>query len=380
MRAENCHLYDHKGKKFIDTFAANGNVIVGHAANEVVEAYANPDKNSDRQLLEFLRSLLPGYFDTFTLCKSGTIALKLACEVSRKYRNKPYVLAISEDIISNSFLVLSAGEDHDFTPVFSIDTHFELVNHNLHHPPVVGQKRLSALGKSCKGACLCSLESFFSELADKTAAIIIEPSIGVGGSIEPCRNFFGKLRNFCDINGIDLISNETQCGLGRTGSRMFGFQLLNITPDIVCLGPNMGNGYPIGAAIFSERFSELTETANTANLSSCAAALATLRLVLHNKLYRKSEQLGEFIKKSLHSLLDDFHRVINIRGLGLMIEIELNSEEIAAEVHNRSFERGLITGIGSIRKKIIRLTPPLVFSGSMAELACKILGETILEV
>lgn len=379
VRAESCHLFDHEGRNYLDAFAANGNVIGGHAAPPIMKAYASPTPNADEHLLDFLQGLFPGYFESFVTCKSGVEALKLACNISRKFRKKPFVLAISEDIVTNSFLVLSASEDDHFSPVFSIDTHFELVSHNLHHPPVVGKEKLSALGKSCKGACLCSLESFFAELADKTAAIIFEPSIGVGGSIEPCRNFFQKLRNFCDMNGIDLISNENQCGLGRTGSRMFGFQLLNIPPDIVCLGTNMGNGYPIGAAIFSERFDQYVETGNSANLSSCSAALATLKMVVEQKLMRRSEQLGEFIKNCLHQMLDDHYNVKHIRGLGLMIELELSSEEIAAETHLKASERGLITGTGSIRRNVIRLTPPLIFSGEMGELVCKILSETIRE-
>lgn len=378
VRADNCHLYDHEERNYLDTFAANGNVLCGHAEPTVVAAYASPGEDADIRLLEYLKEIMPGYLETCILTRSGADAIKTACQVSRRFRGRPIVLAISEDIVTNSFLVLSAGDDEHFTPVFSIDTHFELINHNMHHPPVVGPEQLSTLGKTCKGACLCSLESFFAELADQTAAIIIEPSVGVGGSIEPCRNFFTKLRHFCDVHGIDLIANETQCGLGRSGSRMFGFQLLNIAPDIVCLGSSLGNGYPIGAAFFSERFEGIATTSNMANLSSCAAALATLKIIVEQKLMRRAEQLGEYMRRSLLELLGNHFQVRQIRGLGLMIEIELSSDEIAADVHNRASERGLITGTGSIRKNIIRLTPPLVFSGDMAELACRILAETIM--
>lgn len=380
IKARNCHLFDQQGRSYIDTFAANGNVIGGHAVPEIVEAYSKFSDKADEELFEYLQGLLPGYFESIFITRSGSDALGKACEVSRKFRQKPYVLAISEDMVTNSFLVLSANNNEKFQPVFSIDTHFELVSHNLHHPPVVGQKRLSALGKSCKGACLCSLESFFSDLADQTSAIIIEPSIGVGGSIEPCRNFFHKLNNFCDVNGIDLIANETQCGMGRTGSRMFGFQLLNIHPDIVCIGSNLGNGYPIGAAVFADRFSDIVSPGNLANLSSCSAALATATMIFEKQLMRRSEQLGQFMKITLHELLDSNHLVKHIRGLGLMIELELENEEIANSIHNAACKKGLITGTGRIRKNIIRLTPPIIISGEIAELACKILAEAIGEL
>lgn len=377
VRAENCHLFDADGRSYLDTFAANGNVIAGHAVKAIQDAYRNPAADSGARLIAEFGRLLPGYLDNFQLFTSGVEAVKSACSMSRKFRNKPYVIGISEDMIQNSFLVVSSSDEENFTPLFSIDTHFELVSHNLSHPPVTGQKRLSELGKSCRGACLCSLETFFADLADQTAAIIIEPSIGVGGSIEPCRNFFGKLEEFCRGNGIDLIANETQCGIGRTGSRLFGFQLLNIHPDIVCIGPSLANGYPIGVAIFEDHFVELVEPVVATACSSCSAAIATLRHIEKLQLLRRSEQLGELFKEQLSHAIGGHGLVRQIRGLGLMIEIEMVNEEAAMGVHHRAAELGLITGTGNVRHNVIRLTPPLIFTGDMAEEACRILKEAL---
>jgi len=373
VRAEGCHLFDESGKGYLDTFAANGNVVAGHASLEIQSSYRSPAADSGQQLVREISRMLPGYLEHFQLFQSGVAAIKAACSLSRRFRNKPYVIGISEDIVQNSFLVVSSSDEENFTPLFSIDTHFELVSHNLSHPPVTGQKRLSELGKSCRGACLCSLETFFADLADQTAAIVIEPSIGVGGSIEPCRNFFGKLEEFCRANGIDLIANETQCGIGRTGSRMFGFQLLNIHPDIVCIGPSLANGYPIGIAVYEDHFAGLVEPVTATACSSCAAALATLKTIERLDLLRRSEQLGEIFKETLHRLLGNHALIKQIRGLGMMIEIEFASVEAATELHHRASELGLITGTGSVRQNIIRLTPPLIFTGDMTEEACRIL-------
>lgn len=377
VRADTCTLFDADDKAYLDAFAANGNVLVGHAHPLVLEAYNNPDEQSPKKLFDDLRQLLPGYLSHFQLFSSGTAALQQACRLSRQRRNRPYILAISEDIVQDSFLVMSSADDENFSPLFSIDTHFELVNHNLSHPPITGNKRLSQLGKPCKGACLCSLESLFADLADKTAAIIIEPSIGVGGSIEPCRNFFSRLKDFCLGAGIDLISKETQCGIGRTGSRMFGFQLLNIHPDIVCAGPSLANGYPIGVAIYAEHFDGLVEPVSTTACSVCSAASATLKLIADNDLLRRSEQLGDFLKDKLNSVIGNNPLIRNIRGLGLMIEIELINQEAALATHHRASRAGLITGTGNVRPSILRLTPPLVFTADMAEETVRILSESI---
>lgn len=377
VRADGCLLYDVDDKAYLDAFAANGNVLAGHAQALIIEAYNNPDTQSPRLLFEDLQQLLPSYLSLFQLFPSGMAALQQACRISRKRRNKPYVIAISEDIVQNSFLVMSSSDDEHFSPLFSIDTHFELVSHNLSHPPVTGEKKLSQLGKSCKGACLCSLETFFAELSDQTAAIIIEPSIGVGGSIEPCRNFFARLNEFCLASGIDLISNETQCGIGRTGSRMFGFQLLNIHPDIVCAGPSIANGYPIGVSIYAEHFADLVEPVTKTGCSACSAASATIKLIADQNLLRRSEQLGEFLKEKLHAVLGTNPLVHHIRGLGLMIEIELINQESALATHHRASRAGLITGTGNVRPGIIRLTPPLIFSAAMAEDVVRILAEAI---
>ncbi|MBU1105860.1 MAG: aminotransferase class III-fold pyridoxal phosphate-dependent enzyme [Candidatus Riflebacteria bacterium] len=378
VRAEECTLYDSEDNAYLDVFAANGNVLAGHAHPLIREAYSNPDMHSRQKLFEDLQQLLPGYLSCFQLFPSGIAALQQACRISRQHRGKPHIIAISEDIVQDSFLVMSSSDEEHFTPLFSIDTHFELISHNLNHPPVTGDKRLSQLGKSCKGACLCSLESLFSELADQTAAIIIEPSIGVGGSIEPCHNFFGRLSDFCLANGIDLIANEIQCGIGRTGSRLFGFQLLNIHPDIVCVGPSIANGYPIGVTIYADHFADLVEpVANTA-CSACSAASATLKLIADNDLLRRSEQLGQFLKEKLDIVFSANPLIRRISGLGLMIEIELVNPEAALATHHRASRAGLITGIGNVRPSILRLTPPLIFTADMAEEAVRILLESLI--
>lgn len=377
VRADACNLYDSDGRSYIDTFAANGNVLAGHAQPLILEAYNRPDEMSPQILFDDLSQLLPSYLTGFQLFPSGVAALQQACRLSRQRRNRPHIIAISEDIVQNSFLVMSSSDDNHFSPLFSIDTHFELVSHNLSHPPVTGDKKLSQLGKSCKGACLCSLENFFAELADQTAAIIIEPSIGVGGSIEPCRNFFGRLNEFCLASGIDLISNETQCGIGRTGSRLFGFQLLNIHPDIVCAGPSIANGYPIGVAIYADHFADLVEKVSKTACSACSAASATLKLIAEHNLLRRSEQLGLFLRERLHEALGSHPLLRHIRGLGLMIEVELINQESALATHHRASRAGLITGTGNVRPGILRLTPPLIFTADMAEETVRILVDAI---
>ncbi len=377
VRADLCHLFDESDKKYLDAFAANGNIVAGHAVAAIQAAYLTPPENSGQQLLHEFKKILPGYLEHVQLFQSGTTALKTACALSRSFRQKPFVIGISEDRVQNSFMVVSSTDDEHFNPLFSIDTNFELTSHNISHPHVTGNRRLSELGKSIKGACLSSLEAFFADLADQTAAIVIEPSIGVGGAVEACRNFFGKLEEFCRANGIDLIANETQCGIGRTGSRLFGFQLLNIHPDIVCIGPSLANGYPIGVAIYADHFASLVAPITATACSSCAAAVATLLQIEQLDLLRRSEQLGEVFKNLLQHFIGDHRFVKHIRGLGMMIEVEIESVEAAIELHHRASELGLITGTGNLRQNIIRLTPPLIFTGDMTELACQILRDSL---
>ncbi len=366
--AEGCYLFDDKGTRFLDAFAANGNVLVGHAEPSVRKAHTSPRDDIKWKLEEALEALKPGYLDYLIYAKSGTQAIQKACKLSRKFRNKDRILAISEDMCNQAFIVSSASGNHGFEAMFSVSTNNNLINPRPSYKiPGLDEKVISTLGKSCKGACLCSLESFLMETASTTAAIIIDPSIGVGGSIEPCNSFFGKLDNFCRSQGVDLISNELQCGLGRAGSRIFGFQLLNIHPDIVCLGSNTANGYPLGAMMMAEHFADTEKSREEVSLASCSAAVATLGIIHQHGLPRKAEQLGNFIKNKIAELVKDSDEIKGIRGLGLMIEIEFFNEISALKFHQTAFRNGLVTGVGNVRKRIIRLTPPLTIDGNMAE-------------
>jgi acetylornithine aminotransferase len=142
---------------------------------------------------------------------------------------------------------------------------------------------------------------------------------------------------------------------------------LNIHPDIVCLGSNTANGYPLGAMMMAEHFADTEKSREDVSLASCSAAVATLALIHQHGLPRKAEQLGNFLKHKIADVIKDSDEVKGIRGLGLMIEIEFFNEISALKFHQSAFKCGLVTGVGNVRKRIIRLTPPLTIDGNMAE-------------
>ncbi|MBN1899905.1 acetyl ornithine aminotransferase family protein [Candidatus Sumerlaeota bacterium] len=220
---------------------------------------------------------------------------------------------------------------------------------------------------------------------DDVAAIFVEPIQGEGGYVVPPVEFMVGLRRICDRYGILLVCDEVQSGMGRTG-RMFAVEHFGVEPDIVCLAKGIASGMPLGAIIASAEVMtwQYGSHASTfgGNPVSCAAALATVDL-LNKKLMKNAEKMGAYIKKRLTSFIDKYQCVGDVRGIGLMIGVEIiknkKSMEMAPDIRNRiinqCFKNGLlILGCGP---NTIRIAPPLIVNKKEADIAIDILEKVI---
>jgi 4-aminobutyrate aminotransferase len=214
----------------------------------------------------------------------------------------------------------------------------------------------------------------------EVAAIIVEPVQGEGGYVIPPREFLVKLRELCTKHGILLVFDEVQSGMGRTG-KMFAADHFGVVPDIIVLAKGLASGFPLGAMMAHR---DLMTWPAGSHGSTCggnpvciAAALATLDL-LETDLCDNATQVGAYFLERLRGALAGVPIVSEVRGLGLMIGIELASHEAADRVSNRCWEKGLL--VLECGKKAIRMSPPLVVTREQVDVAVQVFAEACREV
>jgi 4-aminobutyrate aminotransferase len=202
---------------------------------------------------------------------------------------------------------------------------------------------------------------------DSLAAIVVEPVQGEGGYIVPPADFLPALRDLCDRIGCLLVADEVQTGMGRTG-RMFAVQHWGVEPDVLCLAKGIASGLPLGALIAGDHIMTWPPGAhgNTfgGNPLACAAALATLDL-LEDGLIQNAEAVGARLLERLSRVTRDTSLVRSVRGLGLMIGVELADHEAQEAVVQAAFERRLLTLPAG--RSTVRLCPPLVLTDEEAD-------------
>jgi 4-aminobutyrate aminotransferase len=196
---------------------------------------------------------------------------------------------------------------------------------------------------------------------DDVAAIVVEPVLGEGGYLLPPPDFLAGLRRICDAHGIILVFDEVQSGMGRTGA-MFAAEHFGVAPDVVLLAKGLASGMPLGAMM--ARAELMTWPAGShgstcaGNPVCCAAALATLDLLDGGGLVANSAARGDSLRRRLSARLGPAAGVTDVRGLGLMIGVELDTHARATAVAELCFRRGLV--VLECGQKAIRLSPPLI--------------------
>jgi 4-aminobutyrate aminotransferase len=223
---------------------------------------------------------------------------------------------------------------------------------------------------------------------EEVAAVFVEPILGEGGYVIPPKEFLLELRRICDDYGILLVADEVQCGMGRTGT-MWAIEHFDIEPDILCTAKGLASGMPIGVMIAREELMNWPPGAHAStfggNPISCAAALATIRL-LQEGYISNAGRIGKYILEKIAGWPQKHRLVGDVRGLGLMIAIELVRDKVSrAKAHEErdqvlqgAFKRGLlILGCG---ENVVRLMPPLIIDQRQADIAIEILEDVLTRI
>ena len=215
---------------------------------------------------------------------------------------------------------------------------------------------------------------------DETCAVMLEPVQGEGGVNVPSPDYLKQVREWCDENNLVMILDEVQTGLGRLGT-LFGYEQFDVEPDAITLAKGLGGGVPIGAFLAKDKFCLLAPGDHGStfggNVLTCAGAAAVVGYVIENDVSANVRAMGQRLNQGLESLRSRYPIITEVRGLGLLLAIQLNAE-IAPQLVGRCNEEGLL--LNPLRPNAIRLMPPLNVSAEEVDEALGKLEVALKEV
>jgi len=367
-RGEGCRVWDVEGKEYLDFVAGIAVCALGHCHPAVVRAIQDQAAKllhvSNLYYIEpqiRLAGLLceHSFADRVFFCNSGAEANEAAIKLARKHA-KEHGGAERIEIITME------GGFHGRTIAALTAT-----------AQAKYQKGFEPLLPGFRYVPFDDLRAVEAAVGAHTAAILVEPIQGEGGIRVPSEGYLHGLRKLCDTTGALLIFDEVQTGVGRTG-RLFAYEHWGVEPDIMVLAKALGGGLPIGAMLATEAvaasFTPGTHAATFGgNPLVTAAAWATLTTILEENLARRAAPMGGKLMDALRSVQQAHPGVKAIRGLGLLVGMELDRE--VRPVLARCLDRGLLlSGAG---EKVIRFAPPLIVDEHEVKRAVDIL-DTVL--
>jgi acetylornithine/LysW-gamma-L-lysine aminotransferase len=357
-------LWDINGKEYVDCASSYGVALLGHCHPKVVEAvkaqveqlitchscYYN-DKRAE--FTEKLVKITPKGLDKAFLSNSGAESVECAIKLARKATGKTEIIALMGAFHGKTMGALSATWDKKYREPFQ-----PLIPDIKHVPPDNADKIREAI-------------------TDKTAAVLMEPIRGEGGVRVPPDDYLKKVREICDEKGVLLMFDEVQTSFGRTGV-LFGCQNWNVTPDVMCLAKPFAGGLPIGITVAKENIMssfKLGEHSTTFSGSPivCAAGCAAIDALLEEKLVGKAEINGKYFKSQLVGLQEKYKIIKDVRGLGLMLGVELRYDVL--NVILKALGKGLL--VLDAGRTVVRLLPPLVIEKKQIDKAITVL-DTVL--
>ena len=351
-RADGVWVWDVEGRRYLDAMAGLWCVNVGYGRREIVDAVAaqmarmpyyplSQSHGPAAQLAARLASLLPQELNRVFFLNSGSEAVETALKLARQYgrrahpgQNRYKIIARHRAYHGFTMGALSATGQSIRKQAFE-----PLVPGFLHvAPPDHYRCEFCSCESSCTLACADEFDRVIRMEGPQTvAAVILEPVIGGGGVIPAPDGYLKRVREICDRHGVLMIADEVITGFGRTG-KLFGFEHSGIRPDIITVAKGLTSGYlPLAATVTTdevfERFlSETDETAKFAQIStfgghpcSCAAGLANLDILMRERLWENSEQVGSYLIDRLRGL--NAPSIGEVRGCGLLIGLEMVSGE-----------------------------------------------------
>jgi len=354
VRGEGVWLWDEAGRKYLDALAGIAVSTLGHAHPKLVRALAEqaarvlhtsnlfriPVQEAAADRIAEITGLEEVFF-----CNSGCEANEAAIKIARKYGHERGVQEPAIVVMENSFhgrtlATLSA------TGSRKVQAGFEPLVSGFVRAPY---NDLAAVQR-------------IAEINRNVVAVLVEPIQGEGGINVAGLDYLRGLRELCDRHEWLLMLDEVQCGLGRTG-KWFVYQHAGIVPEVVPLAKGLGSGVPVGACVTGGRAAGVLKPGNHGstfggNPLACTAVVATLDAIREEGLLANAAQVGRLMRAELAAALGGVPGVVEIRGMGLMIGVQLDRP--CGELARAALEAGLVINVTA--DSVVRMLPPLIMS------------------
>jgi 4-aminobutyrate aminotransferase len=377
-RARGAMIEDMDGNRFLDFTAGIAVTNVGHSHPKVVAAIRRQANRlihmsgtdfyyvPQVRLAERLAALAPGPGEKrvfFT--NSGAEAIEAALKLARRHTGRNRVMAFMNAFHGRTYGAMSLSgskpmQRRGFSPLVP----------DIHHARYGDLESVRALIRT-----VCP--------PDELAAIFVEPIQGEGGYIVPPADFVPGLRQLCDEHGVLLVFDEIQSGMGRTG-KMFASEHWGVAGDILCMAKGIANGLPLGAIVARESVMDWPSGSHAStfggNPVACAASLATIRL-LEKRYIANANERGRQLREGLAALVERYSFIREVRGLGLMIGLEIQSATgdpapgLRDELIELAFQRGLL--LLPCGPSTIRFCPPLCLTARQVEIGLQLLSASM---
>ena len=369
-RAEGIYMFDTNNKSYIDLISGVSVSNIGHVHPKVVKAvqdqaekymhlmvYGEYIQSPQVEFAQKLSGLIPDKLNSIYFVNSGSEAIEGALKLAKRYTGRSEIVSFNNAYHGSTHGALSVMGNEEFK--------------NSFRPLLPGVKFIRF-----------NIEDDFEHITNKTACVLVEPVQGEAGIRVPENNYLKKLRDRCDEVGALLIFDEIQTGFGRIG-KLFAMMEYNVVPDIMTIAKGMGGGMPIGAFVSSKEIMSSFKTNPIlghittfgGHPVSCAAANASLDVLVNENIIEDVNRKGELFKKYLnHPAIKEIH------GLGLFMAVELGGFSEVKKVIDKAINKGLVTDWFLFHDSAFRIAPPLIINDNQIIDACNILNESIDEV
>jgi len=396
VEAKGCYLTTDDGRKILDFASGVAVCNLGHNHDKVIEAakkqmdkivhcghnvvYYEPYVKLAEKIVELTGGNTMLYFSN-----SGAEVNDGALKLAKYVTERPAIIAFKNSFHGRTIACTAiTGSNAKYRKNYEglIPSVYWAEYANCFRCPF-GKKK-----EACGMECLKQFDDIFSKLIapETVAAMIVEPVQGEGGYIVPPVKFLQGLRKICDENGILLILDEIQTGFGRTGN-MFAYQTMNVKPDIITLAKGIANGFPLSALVAKRELMERWPAGAHGgtfggNPVACAASLATIAELEHFGV-SNAKKMGEYTMGELKRLKDKYSVIGDVRGVGLMIGIEIVNEDgspnpvLTKHLITEALEKNVLFLSCGSDKNVLRLIAPTIVTEKEIDKGISVIDEIL---